>query len=255
MSQKVVQYQAALQLAQGAPQLYDLPQLHRQMLDVLGIKDAQKLVPLPEDQKPEDPISENMNALKGKPMKAFIYQDHDAHITVHMNMIQDPKIMQLIGQSPMAQQLQGAIMAHIADHLGYKYRKDVEMQMGVPLPPPGEELPEDAEVQLSQLVAQASSQLLQQNKSEAAQQQAQQMAQDPVVQLQKEEIAIKGQEVQRKAQKDAAEIALRKEQQNIERERIAMQKAQGQDNLAAKTTKDMVDAEVKMITARKQKGN
>jgi hypothetical protein len=225
------------------------------MLDVLGIKDAQKLVPLPEDQKPEDPISENMNALKGKPMKAFIYQDHDAHITVHMNMIQDPKIMQLIGQSPMAQQLQGAIMAHIADHLGYKYRKDVEMQMGVPLPPPGEELPEDAEVQLSQLVAQASSQLLQQNKSEAAQQQAQQMAQDPVVQLQKEEIAIKGQEVQRKAQKDAAEIALRKEQQNIERERIAMQKAQGQDNLAAKTTKDMVDAEVKMITARKQKGN
>jgi len=255
MSQKVVQYQAALQLAQGAPQLYDLPQLHRQMLDVLGIKDAQKLVPLPEDQKPEDPISENMNALKGKPMKAFIYQDHDAHITVHMNMIQDPKIMQMMGQSPMAQQLQGAIMAHIADHLGYKYRKDVEMQMGVPLPPPGEELPEDAEVQLSQLVAQASSQLLQQNKSEAAQQQAKQMAQDPVVQLQKEEIAIKGQEVQRKAQKDAAEIALRKEQQNIERERIAMQKAQGQDNLAAKTTKDMVDAEVKMITARKQKGN
>jgi hypothetical protein len=255
MSQKVVQYQAALQLAQGAPQLYDLPQLHRQMLDVLGIKDAQKLVPLPEDQKPEDPISENMNALKGKPMKAFIYQDHDAHITVHMNMIQDPKIMAMIGQSPMAQQLQGAIMAHIADHLGYKYRKDVEMQMGVPLPPPGEELPEDAEVQLSQLVAQASSQLLQQNKSEAAQQQAQQMAQDPVVQLQKEEIAIKSQEVQRKAQKDAAEIALRREQQNIERERIAMQKDQGRDNLAAKTTKDMVDAEVKIITASKQKGN
>ena len=255
MSQKVVQYQAALQLAQGAPQLYDLPQLHRQMLDVLGIKNAEKLVPLPEDQKPEDPISENMNALKGKPMKAFIYQDHDAHITVHMNMIQDPKIMQLIGQSPMAQQLQGAIMAHIADHLGFKYRKDVEMQMGVPLPPPGEELPEDAEVQLSQLVAQASTQLLQQNKSQAAQQQAQQMAQDPVVQMQKEEIAIKGQEVQRKAQKDAAEIALRKEQQNIERERIAMQKAQGRDSLAAKTTKDMVDAEVKIITARKQKGN
>ena len=255
MSQKVVQYQAALQLAQGAPQLYDLPQLHRQMLDVLGIKDAQKLVPLPEDQKPEDPISENMNALKGKPMKAFIYQDHDAHITVHMNMIQDPKIMAMIGQSPMAQQLQGAIMAHIADHLGYKYRKDVEMQMGVPLPPPGEELPEDAEVQLSQLVAQASSQLLQQNKSEAAQQQAQQMAQDPVVQLQKEEIAIKSQEVQRKAQKDAAEIALRREQQNIERERIAMQKDQGRDNLAAKTTKDMVDAEVKIITASKQRGN
>jgi hypothetical protein len=255
MSQKVVQYQAALQLAQGAPQLYDLPQLHRQMLDVLGIKDAQKLVPLPEDQKPEDPISENMNALKGKPMKAFIYQDHDAHITVHMNMIQDPKIMAMMGQSPMAQQLQGAIMAHIADHLGFKYRKDVEMQMGVPLPPPGEELPEDAEVQLSQLVAQASTQLLQQNKSEAAQQQAQQMAQDPVVQLQKEEIAIKGQEVQRKAQKDAADIALRREQQNIERERIAMQKAQGKDNLAAKTTKDMVDAEVKMITASKQRGN
>ena len=251
MSQKVVQYQAALQLAQGAPQLYDLPQLHRQMLDVLGIKNAEKLVPLPEDQKPEDPITENMGALKGKPLKAFIFQDHDAHITVHMNMMQDPKIMQLIGQSPMAQQLQGALMAHIADHLGYKYRKDVEMQMGVPLPPPNEELPEEAEVQLAQLVAQASTQVLQMHKSQAAQEQNQQMAQDPVVQMQQQEIQIKGQEVQRKVQKDAADIALRKEQQRIERERLSLQQVQARDNLAAKTTKDMVDAQAKMIAAKR----
>lgn len=241
MSQKVVQYQAALQLAQGAPQLYDLPQLHRQMLDVLGIKDAQKLVPLPEDQKPEDPISENMNALKGKPMKAFIYQDHDAHITVHMNMIQDPKIMAMIGQSPMAQQLQGAIMAHIADHLGYKYRKDVEMQMGVPLPPPGEELPEEAEVQLSQLVAQASTQLLQQNKSQAAQQQAQQMAQDPIVQMQQQELQLKAQDVQRKIKKDQTDAQLKAAQIKVEQERVAAQERQAQNSLAVKMTKDMAD--------------
>ena len=146
------------------------------MLDVLGIKNADKLVPLPDDQKPEDPITENMAALKGKPLKAFMFQDHDAHITVHMNLIQDPKMAQIMGQNPMAQQLQASIMAHIADHLGYKYRKDIEMQMGVPLPPPGEQLPEDAEVQLSKLIAQASTQVLQMHKSEVAQEQAQQQA-------------------------------------------------------------------------------
>lgn len=241
MAQKVVQYQAALQLAQGAPQLYDLPQLHRQMLDVLGIKDAAKLVPLPEDQKPEDPITENMGALKGKPLKAFMFQDHDAHITVHMNLIQDPKLAQTMGQNPMAQQLQSAIMAHIADHLGYKYRKDIEMQMGVPLPPPGEQLPEDAEVQLSKLIAQASTQLLQQNKSQAAQEQAQQLAQDPVVQMQQKEIAIKEQDVIRKAEKDKADAMLKARQQEIEKERIASQERQAQNSLAAKITKDMAD--------------
>jgi hypothetical protein len=241
MSQKVVQYQAALQLAQGAPQLYDLPLLHRQMLDVLGIKDAAKLVPLPEDQKPEDPVTENMGALKGKPLKAFMYQDHDAHIAIHMNLLQDPKLAQTMGQNPMAQQLQSAIMAHIADHLGYKYRKDIEMQMGVPLPAPGEQLPEDAEVQLSQLVAQASNQLLQQNKTQAAQEQAQQLAQDPVVQMQQKEIAIKEQDVIRKAEKDKADAMLKARQQDIEKERIAAQERQAQNSLAAKITKDMAD--------------
>ena len=241
MAQKVTQYQAALQLAQGAPQLYNLPYLHRQMLDVLGIKNADKLVPLPDDQKPEDPITENMAALKGKPLKAFMFQDHDAHITVHMNLIQDPKMAQIMGQNPMAQQLQASIMAHIADHLGYKYRKDVEMQMGVPLPPPGEQLPEDAEVQLSQLVAQASTQLLQQNKAQAAQEQAQQMAQDPIVQMQQKEIAIKEADVQRKKIKDQTDAQLKASQQQIERERIAAQERQAQNNLAAKITKDMAD--------------
>jgi hypothetical protein len=241
MSQKVVQYQAALQLAQGAPQLYNLPLLHRQMLDVLGIKDADKLVPLPEDQKPEDPVTENMGALKGKPLKAFMYQDHDAHIAIHMNLINDPKLAQTMGQNPMAQQLQSAIMAHIADHLGYQYRKQIEMQMGVPLPPPGEQLPEDAEVQLSQLVAQASSQLLQLHKTETAQEQAQQMAQDPIVQMQQQELQIKQQEVQLKAQKNQADIQLKASQQQIERERIEAQERQAQNSLAAKITKDMAD--------------
>jgi hypothetical protein len=241
MSQKVVQYQAALQLAQGAPQLYNLPLLHRQMLDVLGIKDADKLVPLPEDQTPEDPVTENMGALKGKPLKAFMYQDHDAHIAIHMNLISDPKLAQTMGQNPMAQQLQSAIMAHIADHLGYQYRKQIEMQMGVPLPPPGEQLPEDAEVQLSQLVAQASSQLLQLHKTETAQEQAQQMAQDPIVQMQQQELQIKQQEVQLKAQKTQADIQLKASQQQIERERIGAQERQAQNSLAAKITKDMAD--------------
>jgi hypothetical protein len=252
MSQKVVQYQAALQLAQGAPQLYDLPLLHRQMLDVLGIKDAAKLVPLPEDQKPEDPVTENMGALKGKPLKAFMYQDHDAHIAIHMNLINDPKLAQTMGQNPMAKQLQSAIMAHIADHLGYQYRKQIEMQMGVPLPPPGEQLPEDAEVQLSQLVAQASGQLLQLHKSETAQEQAQQMAQDPIVQMQQQELQIKQQEVQLKAQKNQADIQLKASQQQIERERIAAQERQAQNSLAAKVTKDMADVEAENARTKVQ---
>jgi hypothetical protein len=182
-----------------------------------------------------------MGALKGKPLKAFMYQDHDAHIAIHMNLINDPKLAQTMGQNPMAQQLQSAIMAHIADHLGYQYRKQIEMQMGVPLPPLGEQLPEDAEVQLSQLVAQASGQLLQLHKSQTAQEQAQQMAQDPIVQMQQQELQIKQQEVQLKAQKNQTDAQLKASQQQIERERIAAQERQAQNNLAAKITKDMAD--------------
>jgi len=224
MAQKIVQYQAVIQLAQMAPQIYDLPQLHRQMLDVLGIKNAEKLVPLPEDEMPVDPISENMNALKGVPLKAFITQDQDAHIAAHQMFMQDPLVMKTIGQNPQANQIMAALQAHIAEHLGFHYRTLIEQQMGVPLPPPDEHLPEDVEVQLSRLIAQASTQVLQANTAQAQQQQAQQLAQDPLVQMQQQELQIKGAEQQRKAQKDQTDAQLKANQQQIERERIQSQK-------------------------------
>ena len=224
MAQKIVQYQAVIQLAQMAPQIYDLPQLHRQMLDVLGIKNAQKLVPLPDDELPKDPITENMNALKGQPMKAFIYQDQQAHIAAHQMFMQDPLIMKTIGQNPQANMIMAALQAHIAEHLGFHYRQLIEQQMGVPLPPPEEKLPEDVEVQLSRLIAEAGAQLLQLNQSQAQQAQNAQMAQDPMIQMQQAELQLKGQEVQRKTQKDAAEVQLKQSQQQIERERIMTQK-------------------------------
>lgn len=223
MAQRIMQYQAAIQLAQGAPQIYDLPALHRQMLEVLGIKNADRLIPLAEDMKPRDPISENMAFLTGKPVKAFIYQDHDAHIAAHMSMMQDPLLMAQIGQSPMAQQMQAAMMAHVAEHLSFVYRKRVEEQLGVPMPKPNEDLPEDVEVQLSRLVAQASAQVLAQSKGQAAQQQAQQQAQDPVMQLQQAEMQIKAQEVQRKAQKDAIDAQMAQGRLALEQQRIANQ--------------------------------
>jgi len=238
MAQRVVQYQAVIQLAQSAPQIYDLPALHRQMLDVLGIKDAAKLIPNAQDQKPVDPISENMNALVGKPLKAFIYQDHDAHIAVHTTMLQDPTIMAQIGQNPMAQQIQASIQAHIAEHLGFQYRRNIEKTLGVPLPAPDKSLPEDVEVQLSQLVAQAATQLMQTNQAQAAQQQAQQQAQDPVIQMQQQELQLKAQEIQQKAQKDQAELALKAQQQQLERERIAAENQREAMRIAAKTQTD-----------------
>jgi hypothetical protein len=224
MAQKIVQYQAVIQLAQQAPQIYDLPQLHRQMLDVLGIKNPEKLVPLPDDEMPVDPISENMNALNGKPLKAFITQDQQAHIAAHQMFMQDPLVMKTIGQNPQANMIMAALQSHIADHLGYHYRTMIEKQMGVPLPPPNEHLPDDVEVQLSRLVAQASSQVLQANTAEAQQAQNQQMAQDPLVQIQQQEMQIKGAEQQRKQQKDQTDAQLKAAQQQIERERIQTQK-------------------------------
>jgi len=208
MAQRVVQYQAALQLAQGAPQLYDMPRLHRQMLDVLGIPNADKLVPLPDDQKPKDPVTENMNALKGVPLKAFIYQDHQAHITTHMSFIQDPKIAQMVGQTPMGQQMQAAMMAHVAEHLGYQYRQEVEQRVGAPLPGPEQEVSEAEELAMAKYVAEAAQQVLQIHQAQAAQQQAQAVAQDPLVQLQQQELQIKMMEQQRKAAKDQADTAL-----------------------------------------------
>jgi hypothetical protein len=241
MAQKIVQYQAVIQLSQQAPQIYDLPQLHRQMLDVLGIKNAQKLVPLPDDETPKDPISENMAALKGEPMKAFIYQDQQAHIAVHQTFMQDPLIMKTIGQNPMANQIMAALQAHIAEHLGFHYRTLIEKQMGVPLPGPEEKLPEDVEVQLSKLVAQASAQLLQANTAQAQQEQAAALQQDPLIQMQQAELQLKGQEVQRKAQKDATDAQLKQSQQQIERERIMTQKEIDMARIQATVQKDQME--------------
>ena len=223
LSQRVVQYQAALQLAQQAPQMYDLPELHRQMLLVLGIQDPGKIIPDQNDKKPMDPVSENMAILSGKPVKAFLYQDHEAHIQVHMSAMQDPKIMQLVGQSPMASQIQAAAMAHINEHIGFQYRKEIEKQLGVELPPPDEELPADIEVQLSKLMSDAAARLLQKDQAEAQQQQIQQKMQDPVVQAQMQDLQIKQQEVQRKAMKDQEDLRLKEQQQEIEFERIKSQ--------------------------------
>jgi len=216
MAQKIVQYQAVIQLAQQAPQIYDLPQLHRQMLDVLGIKNAEKLVPLNDDETPFDPVSENMNALNGKPLKAFIGQDHESHMKVHQMFMQDPLIMQTIGQNPKANLIMAALQAHQAEHLGFYYRSMVEKQMGVPLPPPNEPLPDDVEFQLSQLMAQAGQQVNQSNQANAQQQQNQQMSQDPLVQIQQQELQIKQSEQQRKQQKDQAEQQLKFSQQQLE---------------------------------------
>jgi hypothetical protein len=241
MSQKVVQYQAVLQLAQSAPNLYDMPLLHRQMLDVLGIKNYQKLVPMQDDIKPRDPITENMEVLKGKPVKAFFYQDHQAHIQVHQMAMQDPKIMAVLGQDPNAQQMQAAMQAHINEHLGYEYRKQLEQMMGITLPEYEDDeeiIPKELEVQISQRAAQASQQLLQQHQQEEQQQQAQQQLQDPVIQMQMQELAIKKAEQERKAKKDATDAMLKEQQLQIERERIDAQQEIAGANMAMKHMND-----------------
>ena len=215
MAQRIMQYQAVLQLAQGAPQIYDLPLLHRQMIEVLGVKNAEKLVPMDDDMTPRDPVSENMAFLNGKPTKAFIYQDHDAHIAVHTSMMQDPLLMAQIGQNPQAQKMMAEIQAHIAEHLAFAYRRKVEEQLGVPLPSPDEELPEEAEVMLSRLVAQGAKQVLAASKGQAAQQQAQQQAQDPVMQLQQAELQLKKQDLDIKALKVKGDLQLKSEELSL----------------------------------------
>jgi hypothetical protein len=224
MAQRIMQYQAVLQLAAQAPQIYDLPVLHRQMIEVLGVKNADKLVPVEDDEKPRDPVSENMAVIKGKPVKAFIYQDHDAHIATHSSFMKDPMIAQQMGQNPQAQMLFASMQAHIAEHLGFSYRRQIEERLGVSMPAPDTELPPEMEVQLSRLVAQASQQLLQIHQGQAAQQQAQQAAQDPLVQLQQAELQIKQEEVKRKAQKDAADLQLAQEKLGIDREKVQVAK-------------------------------
>ena len=217
MAQRVVQYQTVLQMSAQAPQIYDLPQLHRQMIEVLGVKNADKLVPTKDDAKPTDPISENMDALVGKPMKAFIYQDHEAHIATHTSFMQDPMMAQMIGQNPQAKQIMASLQAHIAEHLGFAYRTKIEEKLGVPLPAPNEEMDEDMEVQLSRLVADAGKQLTQANQKQAAQQKAQQQQQDPIIQMKQAELQIKQAEEQRKAQKDQADSALQQEKLKLQK--------------------------------------
>jgi hypothetical protein len=247
MSQKVVQYQAVLQLAQQAPQLYDLAKLHRQMLEVLGIKNAEKLVKLEDDKKPEDPITENMNALNMKPIKAFYYQDHQAHIQVHMNAMKDPKIAAIVGQNPNAQAIQAAMLAHINEHLGFEYKKQMEQLIGMPLPEDEDQegIPKEMEVQVSRMASQASDMLLQRNQNEIAAQQAQQAAQDPVIQMQIKEQQLEEQELLRKKQKDVLEAASKADQLKVEQERIASQERIAGMQVGAKTAVDREELQFK----------
>jgi hypothetical protein len=220
MSQRVVQYQAVIQMAQMAPDIYNLPELHRGMLNVLGIKNAEKLVPIEDDMKPTDPVQENQNALTGKPMKAFLHQDHQAHIQVHMLVMQDPMIQQFIGQNPQAAKIMGGMSAHIAEHVGYQMRQKIEQQLGMPLPPEDEKLPPEIEIALSGMMAQAANQVLQQSQAQAAQMQAQQMAQDPIVQMQQQELQLKAQELQLKEKKIAADAAIAADKQELEEQKV-----------------------------------
>ena len=239
MAQRIMQYQAVIQLAQGAPQIYDLPQLHRQMIEVLGVKNAEKLVPIKDDLKPIDPISENMRFLTGAPNKAFIHQDHDAHIAAHTSFMKDPMIAAQIGQSPMAAQMQAATMAHIAEHLSFLYRRRIEGQTGVPLPPPEEELPNATEVELSRLVAQASVQLLQQNQMMAQQAQAQQQMQDPLIQMQQQELQLKAQETQIKAQKVQGDLALKAQELQLKAQEAATKQGESPEVAAQRSMQDL----------------
>jgi hypothetical protein len=261
MAQRVVQYQTVMQMAQAAPQIYDLPQLHRQMIEVLGIKNADKLVPTEDDSTPADPVSENMNVLVGKPIKAFITQDHQAHIAAHQAFMQDPQIAAMIGQNPAAQQIMAALSAHLAEHTGFLYRQQLEQKLGAPLPAPNEVLAPEAEALLAQTIAQAGIQLTQEKQAQAAQAAAQQKAQDPIIQMQQQELQIKQAEQQRKMQKDQADTQLdaarlqldaekAKTTATIEASRIAAQNEQAQ----AKNDLDEAKAILDLAKARKEGG-
>lgn len=251
MAQRVVLYQAVFQLSQSAPQLYNLPVLHRQMVETLGLKNVDKIIPEPGEIKPMDPVSENMAVMMGKPVKAFIYQDHEAHIGVHMAAMQDPKLAQIMGQNPQAQALQAAAMAHIMEHVAFQYRKEIEKQLGAALPPPPDfdgaddevgRLAPDVEVQLSQLAAQAANKLLQKDVAEAKMMQQQQQAQDPLLQLQQMDIQIKQQEVQRKAQKDQMDMQIEQARLELERQKLAVETSAKADAQSLKEKQVAVDA-------------
>ena len=241
MSQRVVQHQAALQMASQAPQLYDMPKLHRTGLEILGIKDAAEIVPSADEMKPADPVSENMAIIQGKPVKAFVQQDQEAHLAVHIAAMQDPKLQQMVGQSPQAQAIASAMQAHIAEHLAFQYRAQIEQILGQQLPQPGEEMTPDQEAMVAQASAQAAQQLLQQHQQEQAQQQAQAVAQDPLVQLQARELAIKEAEIERKERTDAAKLALDAEKTaikaDVEMARIAAQQETDGARIGAEISK------------------
>jgi hypothetical protein len=247
MSQKVVQYQAVMQMAQANPQIYDQVELNKQMLEVLGVKNISKLIPSSEDQTPKDPVSENMNIINGKPVKAFIYQDHQAHIAVHMAAMQDPKILQMVGQNPQAQAIQAAAMAHINEHVAFEYRKQLEEQLGVPLPKPDETLPEDIEFELSKVMAEAAKKLSAKSASEMQQQQAQQQQQDPIIQMQQQELQLKAQDLQIKQQKTQADIQVEQARLELDKMRIESQERIAGAQLGAQAVKSDKDIEAKQF--------
>jgi hypothetical protein len=241
MAQKVVQYQAVMQMAAVNPQIYDMVELNRQMLEVLGIKNIGKLVPSADDVKPRDPVQENMNILNMKPVKAFIYQDHEAHIKVHTSAMQDPKIMQIVGQNPKAQMIQAAMMAHINEHVAFEYRKQIQEQLGVPLPDMDKEMPREIEVEVSRMLAAAADKLLMKSQAEVQQQQAMQAAQDPIVQMQQAELQLKAKEIELKEKKIAADAAADADRIEVEMARIEAQKEIAGLTVGAKAARDSED--------------
>jgi hypothetical protein len=261
MSQKIVQYQAVLQLSQTAPNIYNMPYLHRQMIETLGVKNAEKIIPDPEDMKPKDPVTENMDVLNGKPVKAFLYQDHEAHLQVHMSAIQDPKLRQMIGQNPKAQEIIGAAMAHVMEHVAFQYRREIENQLGASLPPPPEKeedeekpLPEAVEIEISRLAAQAAAKLLQKDMQEAQQQQAQQQAQDPIIQMQQMELQLRQQELQLKAQQIQMEAQNKQTELQLEAQlkQAELQRKQQEMQIMAATKADELDLRKQEIANRTQ---
>jgi hypothetical protein len=259
MSQKIVQYQAVLQLAQSAPDIYDMPYLHRQMIETLGIRNADKIVPTEDDMKPKDPVTENMDILKSKPVKAFLYQDHEAHLQVHLTAMQDPKIRQMVGQNPKAQEIMGAAAAHIMEHVAFQYRKEIEKQLGASLPPPPNEddenyLPETVEVEISRLAAQAAAKLLQKDVAEAQAQQIAQQQQDPIIQMQQMELQLRQQELQLKAQQMQLDAQNKQTELQLDAQlrQAELQRKQQEMQILAATKTDELDLRKQEIASRTQ---
>jgi hypothetical protein len=258
MAQRIMQYQAALQLAQNQPTIYDMPALHRKMIYTLGIKDPDQIIPEKKEMKPTDPVSENMNILNGKPVKAFLSQDHESHIAVHTSAMQDPTIQQLVGQSPNASTIQASSMAHIQEHIAFAYRRKIEDQLGMTLPSAEDVLPEEVENQLAPLLAQAAQRVLQASQAQQADQKNQEAAQDPMIQMQQQDLQIRMQEVQRKAAKDAtdAQLAQQMMQQDlaIEQAKLAAQERQAGARIGVDAAKGRSADEIKrqQISSKEQ---